>query len=56
MLTMDDAIQDSLMPQVNSMMARRNPNGCPVPATWFAQALYSTPYLLSSWYANGNEV
>jgi peptidoglycan/xylan/chitin deacetylase (PgdA/CDA1 family) len=56
LLTFDDAIQESLMPQIESLLNRNNPNGCQVQTTFFAQAAYTDPYLLTKWYANGHEV
>ena len=56
-LQFDDSIQASVMPQANGLFAnRRNPNGCPAKATWFAQAWYSDPFLATKWYAEGNEI
>ncbi|KAG0233375.1 hypothetical protein BGW42_007459 [Actinomortierella wolfii] len=56
-LTFDDAIQAPTVPVAASLMANhRNPNGCPIPATWFAQNLYSDYALIQQWYAAGNEV
>lgn len=44
-------------PNANALLAgRKNPNGCPAKATWFAQVNYSDPILLTQWYASGNEV
>ncbi|KAH9245264.1 hypothetical protein BASA81_017271 [Batrachochytrium salamandrivorans] len=42
-----------LMPLIAN---RKNPNGCPGLATWFAQVYYSDPLLLTQWYAAGNEI
>jgi hypothetical protein len=57
MLTFDDSIQESLMPQARGLFEnRRNPNGCPAKATWFTQAYYSDPILATRWYAQGNEI
>lgn len=56
-VTFDDAMLDSLMPQVNALIgSRKNPNGCAATATWFTQVLYSNPYLVQKWYATGNEI
>ena len=53
----DDSIQGSAYPQATAMFRnRRNPNGCPAKATWYAQVLYSDPYLASQWHAQGNEM
>ncbi|CAO3573999.1 unnamed protein product [Mortierella alpina] len=38
------------------MAPHRNPNGCPIKATWFAQTMYSDYSLIQQWYAAGNEV
>ncbi|KAI8922508.1 hypothetical protein DFJ77DRAFT_446879 [Powellomyces hirtus] len=56
MLTYDDSIQAAVWPQAQALLNRKNPNGCPVKATWYTQVLYSDPYLVSQWYAQGNEV
>jgi hypothetical protein len=57
MLSFDDSIQESLMPQARGLFEnRRNPNGCPAKATWFAQVFYSDPFLATRWYAQGNEI
>ncbi|KAF9109618.1 hypothetical protein BGX27_007399 [Mortierella sp. AM989] len=56
-LTFDDAIQPATVPVAASLMApHRNPNGCPIKATWFTQNLYSDYSLIQQWYAAGNEV
>lgn len=55
-LTFDDAQQSTLLPQVNSLLNRKNKNGCPVTATWYTQVLYTNPILVTQWYASGNEV
>ncbi|KAF9360162.1 hypothetical protein BGX34_007917 [Mortierella sp. NVP85] len=56
-LTFDDAIQSQTVPTTTALMSEhRNPNGCPVKATWFAQTLYSDFALIQQWYAAGNEV
>jgi len=56
-LTYDDAIQAPTVPVAASLMTpHRNPNGCPIKATWFAQTLYSDFALIQQWYAAGNEV
>ncbi|KAF9433412.1 hypothetical protein BGZ76_009493 [Entomortierella beljakovae] len=56
-LTFDDAIQAQTVPIAASIMNNhRNPNGCPIKATWFAQTLYSDYSLIQQWYAAGNEV
>ncbi|KAI1316036.1 hypothetical protein EDD11_010500 [Mortierella claussenii] len=56
-LTFDDAIQAPTVPVAAALMAGlRNPNGCPMKATWFAQTLYSDFSLIQQWYAAGNEV
>ncbi|KAJ3302660.1 hypothetical protein HDV03_004780 [Kappamyces sp. JEL0829] len=56
-LTFDDAVQDSLIPTAKALFGnRKNPNGCPVGATWYAQVLYSNPYTMTQWYAQGNEI
>ena len=56
-LTFDDAIQERLIPAANALFGnRRNPNECPVGATWYAQVFYSDPYIMSQWYAQGNEI
>ncbi|KAF9125688.1 hypothetical protein BGW39_007214 [Mortierella sp. 14UC] len=56
-LTYDDAIQSQTVPTAASLMTpHRNPNGCPIKATWFAQTLYSDFSLIQQWYAAGNEV
>jgi peptidoglycan/xylan/chitin deacetylase (PgdA/CDA1 family) len=56
LLTFDDALQESLLPQISSLLNRNNPNGCAVQTTFFAQAVYTDPYLLTQWYAQGHEV
>ncbi|KAF9423958.1 hypothetical protein BGZ94_008114 [Podila epigama] len=56
-LTFDDAIQTPTVTATTQLMSEhRNPNGCPVKATWFAQTLYSDYALIQQWYAAGNEV
>lgn len=56
-LTFDDAIQAPTVPVAAALMSpHRNPNGCPIKATWFAQTLYSDYSLIQQWYAAGNEV
>lgn len=56
-LTFDDAIQSQTVTVTASLMAsQRNPNNCPIKATWFAQTLYSDYALIQQWYAAGNEV
>ncbi|KAF9083012.1 hypothetical protein BGX23_011877 [Mortierella sp. AD031] len=56
-LTYDDAIQAATIPVAASLMTpHRNPNGCPIKATWFTQTLYSDYSLVQQWYAAGNEV
>ncbi|GJJ78691.1 hypothetical protein EMPS_11050 [Entomortierella parvispora] len=56
-LTFDDAIQGPTVPVAKSLMdGHRNPNGCPMKATWFAQTLYSDFALIQQWAAAGNEV
>lgn len=56
-ITFDDAIQESILPQAKGTFANRiNPNGCNAKATFFAQALYSDPFLLTQWYSEGNEI
>ncbi|KAF9970253.1 hypothetical protein BGZ73_007077 [Actinomortierella ambigua] len=56
-LTFDDAVQKSMLEVTSSLMANhRNPNGCSIPATWFAQNLYSDYSLIQQWYASGNEI
>ncbi|KAF9583802.1 hypothetical protein BGW38_008473 [Lunasporangiospora selenospora] len=56
-LTFDDAIQSQTVPVTSSLMTpHRNPNGCPIKSTWFAQTMYSDFSLIQQWYAAGNEV
>ncbi|OAQ24568.1 hypothetical protein K457DRAFT_81884 [Linnemannia elongata AG-77] len=56
-LTFDDAVQAPTVPVAASLMAtHRNPNNCPIKATWFAQTLYSDFALIQQWYAAGNEI
>ncbi|KAG0088848.1 hypothetical protein BGZ93_002274 [Podila epicladia] len=56
-LTFDDAIQTATVPVASALMSQhRNPNGCPMKATWFTQTLYSDYALIQQWYAAGNEV
>ncbi|KAI8923143.1 hypothetical protein BC831DRAFT_472753 [Entophlyctis helioformis] len=57
MVTYDDAVQANVWPQANALFRnRKNPNGCPAVATWYAQVFYSDPILLTQWYAAGNEI
>ncbi|KAJ3155255.1 hypothetical protein HDU86_004345 [Geranomyces michiganensis] len=57
LLTFDDSIQESIWPQVQTLLGtRKNPNGCPIRATFFTQVFYSDPYLVQTWYAQGHEV
>ncbi|KAL2916604.1 hypothetical protein HK105_203716 [Polyrhizophydium stewartii] len=57
LLTFDDAVQNEVWPQANGLFSnRKNPNGCPARATWFAQVFYSDPLLITQWYAAGNEI
>ncbi|KAJ3012348.1 hypothetical protein HKX48_006334 [Thoreauomyces humboldtii] len=57
MLTFDDSVQQSVWGPPQTLLAgRKNPNGCPAKATWFAQVFYSDPYLVQTWYAQGNEI
>jgi peptidoglycan/xylan/chitin deacetylase (PgdA/CDA1 family) len=53
---MDDAVQEALMPQVNALLNRRNPNGCRAKGTWFAQGLYTNPFTMTQFYAQGHEI
>ncbi|KAF9983103.1 hypothetical protein BGZ75_005427 [Mortierella antarctica] len=56
-LTFDDAIQtQTVTPVAQIMSPHKNPNGCPIKATWFAQIMYSDFSLIQQWYAAGNEV
>ncbi|KAF9915441.1 hypothetical protein BX616_006142 [Lobosporangium transversale] len=56
-LTFDDAIQAQTVPVAAKLMENhRNPNGCPIKATWFTQTLYSDYSLIQQWHAAGNEV
>ncbi|KAJ3183218.1 hypothetical protein HDU85_002244 [Gaertneriomyces sp. JEL0708] len=56
LLTFDDSIQAATWQQSQSLVNRKNPNGCSVKATWYTQVLYSDPYLVTQWYAQGHEV
>ncbi len=57
LLTYDDSVQENIWaPATNLFRNRRNPNGCAAKATFYAQVDYSDPYLLTQWYAMGNEV
>ncbi|KAI9090050.1 hypothetical protein DFS34DRAFT_638102 [Phlyctochytrium arcticum] len=56
LLTFDDAVQEATWAQAQSLINRKNPNGCQARATWYTQVLYSDPYLVTQWYAQGNEV
>jgi hypothetical protein len=56
-LTFDDSLQQSVLPQALDLFQnRKNPNGCPAKATWFTQVYYSDPFLVTQWYAQGNEM
>ncbi|KAF9189050.1 hypothetical protein BGZ51_000159 [Haplosporangium sp. Z 767] len=56
-LTFDDAIQGPTVPVASGLMSpHRNPNGCPIKATWFVQNLYSDYSMIQQWAAAGNEV
>ncbi|KAJ3032457.1 hypothetical protein HDV00_007532 [Rhizophlyctis rosea] len=57
LVTFDDAMQSTTMPAAQALIAnRKNPNGCPVGATFFVSADYSDPFYLTQWYAAGSEV
>ncbi|KAL3895288.1 MAG: hypothetical protein SGCHY_004790 [Lobulomycetales sp.] len=57
LLTFDDSIQENLIQATTSLFQnRRNPNGCPATATFFAQTLYTDPFLAYQWNARGNEI
>ena len=64
LITFDDAINegkillrlDVVGPARALFANRRNPNGCPAKATFFAQAQYSNPILVQQWYSQGNEI
>jgi hypothetical protein len=57
LLTYDDSVQESIWaPATNLFRNRRNPNGCAARATFYAQVEYSDPYLVTQWYAMGNEM
>ncbi|RKO88933.1 hypothetical protein BDK51DRAFT_24795, partial [Blyttiomyces helicus] len=50
-------LQPGTWPQVQQILAgRKNPNGCPVPATWFVSINYTDPMYITQWFAQGNEV
>ncbi|KAI8815698.1 uncharacterized protein EV422DRAFT_548447, partial [Fimicolochytrium jonesii] len=56
-LTFDDSVQASVWKQAQALFAnRKNPNGCPARATWYTQVDYSDPYMVTQWYAQGNEI
>ncbi|KAJ3122117.1 hypothetical protein HK098_003096 [Nowakowskiella sp. JEL0407] len=56
LLTFDDSLQADLITTAKALMNRRNPNGCSVRATWFAQVWYTDPTLAQQWYAQGHEI
>ncbi|KAJ3042916.1 hypothetical protein HK097_001867, partial [Rhizophlyctis rosea] len=57
LVTYDDAVQAAGWGPANALLAnRKNPNGCPAQATFFVSTLYSDPYLMTQWYAAGNEL
>ncbi|KAF9134128.1 hypothetical protein BGW39_008043 [Mortierella sp. 14UC] len=56
-LTFEDALQDSTLKVPSVLMsAYRNPNGCPIVATWVVQTDGTDFNLVKQWYAAGNEV
>ncbi|CAG8467749.1 12355_t:CDS:10 [Cetraspora pellucida] len=57
MLTYDDSIQDRTMSVVNKLMGtRKNPNGCPISATYYVSIQYTNMSMVTEWYARGQEV
>ncbi|KND01852.1 uncharacterized protein SPPG_03642 [Spizellomyces punctatus DAOM BR117] len=56
LLTFDDAVQEATWQQAQSLLNRKNPNGCTVKSTWYTQVNFSDPFLVTQWYAQGNEV
>ncbi|EJD35732.1 hypothetical protein AURDEDRAFT_117259 [Auricularia subglabra TFB-10046 SS5] len=57
LFTADDAIQTYTIDAVNSVLkGRKNPNGCPVPMTYFNSIQYTNMSLVTDFYVAGNEV
>ncbi|KAJ3091843.1 hypothetical protein HK102_013226 [Quaeritorhiza haematococci] len=59
-LTLDDAITADNHPIIMQAMGNneefKNPNGCPVPATFFISTMYTDYALLQKTYNQGNEI
>lgn len=57
LVTYDDGISSSVWDNAQAILReRRNPNGCPGLATWFAQVFFTDPFLATQWYAQGHEI
>ena len=57
LVTFDDGVNSQIFPTALGLFSnRKNPNGCQPGGTFFAQATYTDPYLLTQWYAAGHEV
>lgn len=57
LLTFDDSVQDGTLKVANSLIGKRkNPNGCPIRATYYVSIQYTDFSLVTQWYAAGNEV
>ncbi len=55
--TADDAVQSYTLGAVNQFLAqRKNPNGCPVPMTYFTSLWYTNYSSVTDWYVAGNEI
>ncbi|KAJ3405330.1 hypothetical protein HDV05_006631, partial [Chytridiales sp. JEL 0842] len=57
-LTLDDAVQERLYDAFNTpfQSGYRNPNGCPLPATYFISLPYTNYHTATRLYAQGNEI
>ncbi|KAJ1568270.1 hypothetical protein HK096_007062 [Nowakowskiella sp. JEL0078] len=57
LLTFDDTIAEDVYATALSLLKdRKNPNGCPALATFYAQVFYTNPSLAQQWRAAGHEI
>ncbi|KZV90702.1 hypothetical protein EXIGLDRAFT_750510 [Exidia glandulosa HHB12029] len=57
LFTADDAVQDYTIDALNQVLkGRKNPNGCPVQMTYFAQIQYTNMSRVTEWFVAGNEI
>ncbi|CAG8550595.1 4560_t:CDS:2 [Paraglomus brasilianum] len=56
-ISFDDAMQQQTMQIVNTLIkGKKNPNGCPITATYFLQTDYTDFGLVTDWYAAEHEI